>query len=129
MKTSSSKPAMSTSPDDQFSLHNITYCLKIYQNCWLEYFISFFWKFIHNVTNNWYFYQNLHLNLSEAIVSVPKPPSPYQPIGKQYFCAFQSTAEFQIILVYNTQHVVHLCFRIILIHLDLFNMSTITIEA
>ena len=72
MKTSSSKPAISTSPDNHCSLHNINYCLKIYQSVWLEYFTSFY-KIICNSTNNWYFYKNLRLHLSEAIVFVQKP--------------------------------------------------------
>ena len=76
LKTSSSKPAISTSPDIHCSLYNIKCCLKIHQNVWLEYFISFY-EIIYNCTNNWYFYKNLHLNLSEAIVFVQKPPSPY----------------------------------------------------
>ena len=76
MKTSSSKLPISTTPDNQYSLHNIKYCFKIYQNVWLEYFISFF-KFIYNFTNNWYFYKNLHLRLSEVIVFVQMPLSPY----------------------------------------------------
>ena len=41
MKTSSSKPAISTSPDNHCSLYDIKYCLKMYQNVWLEYFVSF----------------------------------------------------------------------------------------
>ena len=76
MKTSSSKPAISTSPDNHCSLYNIKYYIKIYQNVWLVYFISFY-KIICNCTNNWYFYKNLHLHLSEAIVFVQKPPSQY----------------------------------------------------
>ena len=76
LKTSSSKPAISTSHDNHCFLYNIKYYIKIYQNVWLVYFISFY-KIICNSTNNWYFYKNLHLHLSEVIVFVQKPPSPY----------------------------------------------------
>ena len=76
MKTSSSKPAISTSPDNHCSLYNIRYCLKIYQNFRLKYLI-YFYEIICNCINNWYFYKNRHLHSSEAIVSVQKPPSPY----------------------------------------------------
>ena len=78
MKTSSSKPAISTSRDNHCSLYNIEICIKIYQNVWLEYIISFYKiTCIWNCTNYWCFYKNLHLHLSEAIVFVQKPPSPY----------------------------------------------------
>ena len=107
MKTSSSKPAIFTSPDNHCSLYNIKYYIKIYQNVWLVYFI-FFYKIICNCTNNWYFYKNLYLHLSEAIVFVQKPPSPYYSMGKQHFCAFEATKSYLIILVYNTQYVVYL---------------------
>ena len=76
MKTSSSKLAISTSPDNHCSLYNIKYYIKLYQNVWLVYFISFY-KIICNCNNNWCFYKNLHLHLSEAIGFLQKPPSPY----------------------------------------------------
>ena len=71
---SSSKPAISISPDNQCPLHNISYCLKIFQNVLFEYFISFD-EIICNYTNNWCFYKNRHLLVSKAIVSVLKLPS------------------------------------------------------
>ena len=40
MKNSSSKPAISTSPENQCSLYNIKYCLKICQNVWLKYYVT-----------------------------------------------------------------------------------------
>ena len=76
MKTSSSKPAISTSPDNQCSLYKIKYCLKMYQNVWFEYFISFY-EIICNCNSKWYFYKKTHLHLFEGIVSVQKSPSPY----------------------------------------------------
>ena len=61
------------------------------------------------------FYKNLYLHLSETIVLVQKPLSPYKQILKQHSCAFEATSSYQIILVYNTQYVVYLCFKIVII--------------
>ena len=69
MKTSSSKRTIFTSPASHFSLYNMKYCLKVYQNVCLEYFISFY-EIICNCTKasisiflkRWCLFKSLHLH-------------------------------------------------------------------
>ena len=69
-------PPISTPPDNHCSLYNIKYCLKIYIKMF-GWSILFLFMKLFATANNWYFYKNLHLHLSEATVFVQKPPSPY----------------------------------------------------
>ena len=104
MKTSSSKPAIFTYPDNQCSLHSIKYCLEMYFKCLVGVF-NFFWGNLFTTVPQLlaFLQKRTSLSLSEAIVSFQKPPSPYNSIGKQYLCAFQATSRYQIILAYNVQ--------------------------